>query len=138
MKARVLERVSIFLVLWLVLVGSGCQSQQRSASLQTGLNESIDSVQAGDLKTARTALEGVKGKAKSFEEKRLVQSVDELIAGAESLMQGEVGQAKVAWSNIEDPQLNREVRVKASAVMGLDVPMIAVKNTGKETEKEGK
>ena len=134
MKARVLERASVLMVLWLVMLGSGCQSQQRSVTLRQGLNQSVDAVHAGDLQAARTELDGVKGKAKSFEEKRLVQSVDELIAGAKALMAGDVTEAKLAWSKIEDPQLNREVRVKASAVMDLDVPMVVVK----ETKKEGK
>lgn len=104
---------------------SGCTSREQCKSIfQNNLAASMEAVNAGDLQGAKQSLEAGCGCAKEYEQKRLCSSMEELIAGAEAMMAGNVAQAKTAWSKIEDPQLSREVRVKASAVMGLEVPMV--------------
>ena len=51
--------------------------------------------------------------------------LDELVAGAKAMMTGDVTAAKQQWADIDDPRFNREVRVKADAMMGVKVPLVA-------------
>jgi len=125
MKTHIFTMVSSGAVLLMVILGAGCQGQQQRTAFCHGIHQSIDAVQGGDLQGARVHLREARGNAKSFEDRRLVNSVDGLISGTEYLMDGRIEEAKRTWSRIEDPQLNREVRVKASALMGLDVPVLS-------------
>lgn len=109
----------------------GCQEQSK-VSFNQSIRESLDSVQAGDLAMAEMHLDEARPNAKTYENKRIVGSVDELIGGAQAMMAGDVTQAKADWSSIPDPRFNREVRVKADVVMGVKVPLVVV---AKETEK---
>lgn len=131
MKTNRNTRVLMTLAFLLMVAGAGCQQgqQHRQVAFRSGMNQSVEALQAGDLKEAKAHVDKVRGHAQDFEEKRLVQSMDELIAGSQSMMDGDVEQAKVAWSSIEDPHLSREVRSKAAAVMNVDVPLVA-KNEG--------
>jgi hypothetical protein len=118
-------------VLLAVFMLTGCQ-EQNNTSFNQSIRQSIDSVQAGDLEMAAKHLDEARPNAKTHDNKRVVASVDSLIEGAESMMAGDVAQAKANWSNIEDPHFNREVRVKADMVMGVKVPLIAA---AKEVQK---
>jgi len=109
---------------------TGCQ--QNRAAFNTGIRQSIESVQSGDLQTASKHLDEARPNAKTHEDKRIVASVDELIDGANAMMIGDVNQAKADWSSIPDPHFNREVRVKADAMMGVKVPLVI---NDKETTK---
>jgi hypothetical protein len=118
-------------VLLAVFLLTGCQEQNK-VSFNENIRQSLDSVQAGDLEMAGKHLDDARPKAKSHDDKRVVKSVDGLIDGAEAMMAGDVAQAQANWSGIPDPHFNREVRVKAGAVMGVKVPMIA---KAKEVQK---
>ncbi len=118
-------------VLLAVFLLTGCQKQNK-VSFNENIRQSLDSVEAGDLEMAGKHLDDARSKAKSYDDKTVVKSVDDLIEGAEAMMEGDVTQAQANWSNIPDPHFNREVRVKANAVMGVKVPMIA---TAKEVQK---
>ena len=103
---------------------SGCQQPSR-AVFNESIRQSVDSVQAGDMETAETHLAEARKNAKTHEDKRIVQSIDDLVTGAKAMMNGDVDAAKQQWADIEDPRFNREVRVKADAMMGVKVPLIA-------------
>ena len=121
--------VSCLLVSTLCL--SGCRSQDQCKLIfQNNLADSIEAVKAGDLQGAKQSLEAGCDCAKEYEQQRLCSSMEELIAGAQYMMDGQVAQAKTAWSNIADPHLSRQVRVKASAVMDLEVPMVPAEKRG--------
>lgn len=77
---------------------------------------------AGDLAQAAEHLAMAEAQATSFEQRRQVQSLGKLLEGAEALMAGDGLAASQAWSQIEDPQLSREVRIKAQLI-GMDVPL---------------
>jgi len=117
-------------VLLAVFMLSGCQKNR--AVFNESVKLSVDSVQAGDMEMADTHLEKARANAKTHEDKRIVQSMDVLVTGAKAMMEGDVAVAKQQWSDIEDPRFNREVRVKADALMGVKVPLIV---SAKETEK---
>jgi hypothetical protein len=104
---------------------TGCQ-QQSKVSFNESIRLSLDSVRAGDLEMADLHLDNARPNAKTPSNKRIVASVDELIDGAEAMMAGDIAQAKADWSSIPDPQFNREVRVKADAVMGIKVPLVVL------------
>ena len=110
---------------------SGCQQHNRAA-FNESVRLSVDSVQAGDIETADTHLAKARANAKTHEDKRIVESIDGLVTGAKAMMAGNVTAAKLQWADIEDPRFNREVRVKADALMGVKVPLVA---SAKETEK---
>ncbi|MEM6259657.1 MAG: hypothetical protein AAGI37_15365 [Planctomycetota bacterium] len=77
----------------------------------------------GDLEAARGRLGEVADLPLSYHQARQVRSLFLLIDGAEALMNGDVAAARSAWSRIEDPRLQREVRLRA-ADAGIDVPLI--------------
>ncbi len=114
-----------------VILLTGCQEQNR-ASFNESIRQSLDSVQAGDLEMAGNHLDKARDNAKTYDDKSVVKSVDDLIEGAEAMMAGDVAQAQADWSSIPDPHFNREVRVKADAIMGVKVPLAAA---AKEVQK---
>lgn len=111
---------------------SGCQQPSRAVFNQS-IRQSVDSVQAGDVDTAETHLAEARKNAETYEDKRIVKSIDDLVAGAKAMMTGDVDTAKQQWSDIDDPGFNREVRVKADALMGVKVPLVAA---AKESEND--
>lgn len=126
--SRLLPCVAVLLAVFLL---TGCQEQSR-VSFNQSIRQSLDSVQAGDLEMANNHLDKARPNAKTHDDKRVLQSVDNLIGGAEAMMVGDVAQAQANWSNIPDPHFNREVRVKSDAVMGVKVPLVIV---NKEAQK---
>ena len=137
----------LLLVFLAVVVLSGCQGPQAASkpldevlvvepsqcSLQYGENikASTEAINAGDLDKAESHILAVKDCAESFEQEREVESLERVISGARAMMAGEVNVAKAQWSQIRDPHLNREVRLKAESVIGVEVPMVP---QGKENE----
>ena len=103
---------------------TGCQQPSR-AVFNESIRQSVDSVQAGDMETADTHLAVARKNAKTHEDKRIVESMDDLVTGAKAMMTGDVDAAKQQWADIDDPWFNREVRVKADALMGVKVPLVA-------------
>jgi hypothetical protein len=103
---------------------TGCQQPNRTA-FNESIRQSVDSIQAGDMETADTHLAQARKNAKTHEDKRIVASMDDLVTGAKAMMTGDVDAAKQQWAGIDDPRFNREVRVKADAMMGVKVPLVA-------------
>lgn len=129
------ERKPVHVGLWLliatvslVVLGGqvGCQATPKPAhpdvKASAAIEASTASIGRGDLDAAKAELAEAKGHASGFHQRRQVRSLADLIAGAEALMAGEVERARAAWSRIEDPRLQREVRIKAKA-MGIHVPL---------------
>lgn len=124
-----------------VIVGAsflvGCGSTQKTEADPAGpvfgqhVAQTTAAINAGDLEAARSHLDRTRPLARTYEQKRKVQSLDQLIAGSEALMDGHVALAAAEWSRIEDPVLNREVRVKAR-VIGVDVPLMPAPAMTKE------
>lgn len=127
--ARRLSPVLIFLC----CIGfmAGCQNQCK-VTFREHMDLGIEAAQAGDLEMARQHVDSVRPCAKTFNQKRMVESMDGLISGAEAMMDGDPLQARADWANIPDPQLNRQVRINADVVMGVKVPVIP---EAKEVEK---
>ncbi|MBW8016275.1 MAG: hypothetical protein FVQ82_08820 [Planctomycetes bacterium] len=111
-------------LLAIACVLSGCQQPSR-AVFNESIRQSVDSVQAGDMETADIHLAEARKNAKSHEDKRIVQSIDDLVTGAKAMMAGDVAGAKQQWADIDDPHFNREVRIKANVMMGVRVPLVA-------------
>ena len=116
----VLETVMAIAVL---AVFTGCNSYCKEA-FKDNMTDSVSAVQAGQLDQAAELLDSVSDCAKSYKQKRQLESMQELIEGSRAMMNGNATQAKASWSQIRDPQLNREVRIKADSVIGIEVPMI--------------
>jgi len=89
---------------------------------RTAVVDCTHAIHAGDLDEARGQLTTARKFADSEQRARQVQSLDQLITGAEALLVGDGTTAVAAWSQIEDPILQREVRIRARAI-GLDVPV---------------
>lgn len=123
-KKTVTKRLLPVLVL-LCCIGfmAGC-SNQCKVTFREQMDKGIESVQAGDLEMAQLHVDSVRPCAKTFNQKRMVESMDGLISGAEAMMDGDPLQARADWANIPDPQLNRQVRINADVVMGVKVPVI--------------
>ena len=113
-----------------VMAGCGWQKQPgTTARLQRDdfkleMEKGIEATRAGDLEMARLHIDRARPCAKSFERKRMVESMDALISGAQAMMDGDATQAKNDWANIPDLDLNREIRVNADVVMGVKVPAV--------------
>ena len=105
---------------------------QKQAAFQASLAQCTQAINAGDLAGARVVLSDLDDRAEAFQQERQVQSLGQLLAGAEALMSGDGALAQAAWSRIEDPHLSREVRVKASLI-GIDVPLMPIA-TAEETK----
>ena len=102
---------------------AGCQNQCK-VTFKEQMDRGIEATQAGDLVMAQQYVDAVRPCAKTFNQKRMVQSMDGLISGAQAMMDGDPLQARADWANIPDPQLNRQVRINADVVMGVKVPLI--------------
>ena len=120
------------------VAGVGCQSSQdisaeqalRQQTFAEELAASTDAIRAGELEAARMHLETAGANADTETDHEKVLSLDHLIAGAEALMSGDTGEARHAWSRIDDPDLGDQVREQARLV-GFAVPDAPV-----ETEAE--
>ena len=117
------KMAGISLLLAAIVLAGGCQTQ-RVADYRRSMTDGVRAVQAGELEQAEGCIENAKKNARGYEQQRQVQSMEQLIAGAQAMMDGRVELAKAAWSEIADPRLNLEVRRQADAVMGVEVPMI--------------
>lgn len=110
---------------------AGCQSTGSQAweelragryqNFQTNLTLTTEAINAGELAQAREHLKGTERLASSAAQRRKVQSLEQLIDGAEALRDGDPDKARIAWAQIEEPRLRREVRHKARLI-GMDVP----------------
>jgi len=129
---RVFRKIALVGLLAAACIVSGCQQPSRAVFNQS-IRQSVDSVQAGDMDTAETHLAEARKNAKTYEDKQIVKSIDDLVVGAKAMMDGDVDTAKQQWADIEDPRFNREVRVKADALMGVKVPLVAA---AKESEND--
>lgn len=111
------------------IVASGCQSTQevdaaaamRARQFDVALVATTEAISDGDLDQARTHLDEARDRAVTTQQKTKVSSLEHLIAGAESMMDGDPQAAAVQWSRIDDPALHREVQTKARQV-GMSVP----------------
>lgn len=126
-KAKTKLMTAALLMSGFLALATGCQSTQQPSMYNSNMNKCTESVKAGDLAVAKQYVSQAKLEAVTFDQKRQVESMEKLIEGAEALMEGKVETAKVCWSNIPDPQLCREVRVKAKTVMDLEIPATAVR-----------
>ena len=117
---KVLELVVAVAVL---AVFTGCNSYCKKA-FKANMADSVRAVQKGRLDEASEHLDSACDCAKSYEQKRQLQSMQELIEGSKAMMDGNAAHARASWSQIRDPHLNREVRKKADSVIGIEVPMI--------------
>lgn len=91
-------------------------------TFQEQLLLSTRAINAGDLELARVHLDEAGAAADNAKQLRKVDSLEQLITGAEALLGGEPDRARDEWSRIEEPHLSREVRHKARLI-GMDVPM---------------
>ena len=115
-----------------VSIMTGCQGQKQPvptarlerADFKVEMNKAIEATRQGDLEMARLYVDRARSSAKTFEQKRMVESMDKLICGAQAMMDGNATQAKNDWANIPDMHLNREVRINAEVVMGVQVPAV--------------
>ena len=90
---------------------AGCQSGRQE--FRQELSAGVRALRAGELDDADGHIAEAGRKAKTFEQKRQVQSLANLSNGARAVMAGDATEATEQWSAIRDPQLNREVRVQA-------------------------
>ena len=96
------------LALVMLLGLGGCQSASRldamEAANRTAFNQklaaSTQAIQAGDLQQAKVHLEAARSKAAGYEQNRKVQSLAQLIGGAEALIDGNAATASTQWSQI--------------------------------------
>ncbi|MCP3903431.1 MAG: hypothetical protein GY715_07320 [Planctomycetes bacterium] len=110
-----------------VVLVAGCHSAPegdsavRAQEFREQLALSTTAIGEGDLERARGHLGQAEARIGSDEEQQKVESLDQLIAGAELMMSGDAQAAVTEWSQIQDPALAREVNVKAERV-GMAVP----------------
>ena len=97
----------------------------RKAAFQAQLTSVCVEISDGDLADAKSHLEQAEDTARGTKEKQKVQSLHQLIAGAEAFMDGNGPQARSEWSQAKDPLLRQEIRSQAREV-GIDVPLIPV------------
>ncbi len=108
-----------------VTVLSGCHG---GAAVDPGafrqqLSMAAASINVGDLESARAQLRDARAAAAAPAEVRKVDSLEQLIDGADALRAGDLDGARAAWSRIQEPQLGREVRHKARLI-GVEVPLV--------------
>ena len=105
----------------------GCSStafsreQARLENLNTSMRAAAAALNAADLAAAEQRLHEADRLARSDYEKRKVQSLRLVLAGAEALRGGSGTQAAEAWARIPNPTLRLEVQEKAAGV-GIQVP----------------
>jgi hypothetical protein len=105
-------------------VMSGCHGGVVSdTEFRQQLSLSVASINSGDLEAARAQLRDARAAAAAPAQVRKVDSLEQLIDGAEALRAGDLDGARAAWSRIQEPQLGREVRHKARLI-GVEVPMV--------------
>jgi hypothetical protein len=131
MKNRVFQGMALAVLLAMAGLLGGCQNKNNIA-YQMHLEKSVNLLRAGDVDGASQSVDAARLYAKSYDQKRSLESMDQLIGGSMAMLKGDVTQAKNDWSNIADPHLSREVRVKANVVMGVKVPLVP---EAKETQK---
>jgi hypothetical protein len=102
---------------------TGCQSHKAEPAASSQLlTASTQALGAGDLELARQYLDQARAVTVTPAQQVKVDSLDRLIDGTEALRAGDPDGARMAWSQIQEPHLSREVRHKARLI-GLDVPM---------------
>lgn len=111
-----------------VAVMSGCHGcaavdPAGAAVFRQQLSLAAASINAGDLEIARAQLRDARAVAGAPAEVRKVDSLEQLIDGADALRAGDLDGARAAWSRIQEPQLGREVRHKARLI-GVEVPRV--------------
>jgi hypothetical protein len=123
-KCKLQMGLKFLVVLALVAVVAGCGGSQCKTIFRENMTRSVTAVEAGQLDKAQQYINSAKDCAKSYEQRRQLDSMEELVNGAQAMMDGQVADAKASLSRIRDPQLNHEVRRKAQSVLGVDVSMI--------------
>ena len=111
---------------------AGCQGRKQSgptarlerADFKVEMAKGIEATREGDLEMARLHIDRARSSAKTFEQKRMVESMEKLISGAQAMMDGDALRAKNDWAEIPDMHLNRQVRINAEVVMGVQVPAV--------------
>jgi hypothetical protein len=110
----------------MVLLLSGCSFVQEKVVDTQLFRQHIlactEAIQSGDLDQAEVHLAAARPLARTEHQKQQLQSLTELIAGAEAMFRGDDRMAKAHFSRIADPYLRREVRTRARD-HGLDVPL---------------
>ena len=115
-----------------VSIMAGCQGRKQPgptarlerADFKVEMNKGIEATREGDLEMARLYIDRARTNAKTVEQKRMVESMDMLISGAQAMMDGDALRAKNDWASIPDMHLNREVRINADVVMDVQVPAV--------------
>ncbi len=80
-----------------------------------------EAINRSDLEQATEHVDAARERAVGAEAELKVESLEHVIAGAEALRAGDVEATRDAWSRIEDPALQREVRASARLI-GIDLP----------------
>ena len=129
MLKQVIGKIAVItmVMLYLLAMVCGCQSPARPSMYRSHIDECARAVQSGDLQQAQMYVTKAKLEAVGYDQDRQVESMEKLISGANAMMDGEVELAKSEWSQISDPELNREVRIRAEEIMDIEVPLIPVR-----------
>jgi len=126
-SGRVVAMATLVMAMFVV----GCSSTpkvevdpaaERDRQFRESLANSTGSLNTEDLPAAKKFLADATRLATDYDQKLKVRSVELLISGTEAYMGGNVEKAVADWSQIPDPILAREVRAKAKAELGIDVP----------------
>lgn len=99
------------------------QTEARRWEFREQLILATRAINNADLEQARIHTSNAQARAATFEQNRKVEGLMRLIAGAEALRDGDADRARDEWARIEDPDLSREVRVKARNI-GIDIPVV--------------
>lgn len=143
-ESRLAGRAGLLAVVLVAGAIGGCQSKRKSIEIQgppkpqvsfrfdEALEAGTEALRAGDPAKAESHVETARLEAKTYEQQRQVQSMEELCAGVRAMAAADTGAAKQHWAAIRDPHLNREVRNQAQAFLDIEVPMVATEATTDE------
>ncbi len=108
------------------LVGVGCKSTstvgpaESDVRFHAALVQTTAAINQSELDDARTHLEIARADASSPQQYEQLASLEQLILGAEALINADTQAARHHWSQITDPVLRREVTLRADAA-GFDL-----------------
>lgn len=108
--------------LGVVLLAAGCAAPKpappraelnvASYEVQMALVSATEAVRVGDLEAARQHVSTGRAAGGSPYQRTKLDSLEQLINGAEAMMAGDVVGAREQWNRIVDPHLRREVDQK--------------------------
>lgn len=93
--------------------------------------DGVAAVRRGDLATALSKATIANEYAQTQRQQRLAKSLLLLIEGAQAILDGQVDQAGIAWSQIPDPTLRSEVMQRADR-LGVHVPIASTTSTTRQ------